>query len=806
MKVIDKGSVQDLGGKAYHLTKMTEAGLPVPSFKILSFSFWEQLSFPKTNDMAQLSQVMQEQLKACFEQKNWDLLDTFAKDKCYSVRSSATVEDGRQHSFAGQFETRLDVRQQDLKEAVKACLLSLYDLSVLHYFEQQQIDLTQARMLVIVQDMVPSQLSGIYFTANPKGIISEHLLVFGEGRGDGIVEDKVPTTTITYLPSEDRMEREAGSRGPEVDRATVLDLYNLAQKAIGAVGPYLDMEFALVNQTIYLLQVRPITTLPQGPLIILDNSNIVESYPGLNSPLTISFVKEAYRSIFTSLAKRLVGKDKQLLASFEPIFQDMVAPMNSRLYYQLQNWYQLLHLLPFSKRLIPIWQEMLGIQDLEIPVSAPKVSWLSHMKISWRIVVAFWQSPKAMAELNKEFQAIEVFFEEHYHSTASLADLKRLYQTLHEAILTNWDLTLINDLYAFVYLGLLKKRLAKEELQAEIAGIEAIESMKPALALSDLQQALRQRADWQEELGQLMTLTAKDLEERLQAPQTDLQNKIAAFINCYGDRAPEELKLETQTFRSHPHSFLLLLQQKQPTISPLKPETGRQKPLSFVERFLKKRAFLGIAHRESSRLNRTRIYGMVRTIVRTAGQRLVESKRLDNVEDVFFLPMEVIFQDKEQTDLRPLIEAARYKEQQDYQLTLPRRLLFLGQIREKYPSQQMADRQKTTSHSLQGIGCSKGEVEGQVLLVDDIKNLEDVSGKILVTKMTDPGWVYALMQAKGVIAEQGSLLSHTAIISRELGIPAVVNVPHVTSDLQNGEVIWMNGDSGQIIRKEKAHD
>ena len=197
---------------------------------------------------------------------------------------------------------------------------------------------------------------------------------------------------------------------------------------------------------------------------------------------------------------------------------------------------------------------------------------------------------------------------------------------------------------------------------------------------------------------------------------------------------------------------------------------------------------------------------MVRTIVRTAGQRLVESKRLDNVEDVFFLPMEVIFQDKEQTDLRPLIEAARYKEQQDYQLTLPRRLLFLGQIREKYPSQQMANRQGTTSHSLQGIGCSKGEVEGQVLLVDDIKNLGDVSGKILVTKMTDPGWVYALMQAKGVIAEQGSLLSHTAIISRELGIPAVVNVPHVTSDLQNGEVIWMNGDSGQIIRKEKAHD
>jgi len=101
---------------------------------------------------------------------------------------------------------------------------------------------------------------------------------------------------------------------------------------------------------------------------------------------------------------------------------------------------------------------------------------------------------------------------------------------------------------------------------------------------------------------------------------------------------------------------------------------------------------------------------------------------------------------------------------------------------------------------LRGIGCSEGIVEGEVLIVETIQDLPNLQNKILITKMTDPGWIYALMQAKGVIAEQGSLLSHTAIISRELGIPSIVNVPHVTKVLQTGEKIEMDGTTG-IIRR-----
>ena len=135
----------------------------------------------------------------------------------------------------------------------------------------------------------------------------------------------------------------------------------------------------------------------------------------------------------------------------------------------------------------------------------------------------------------------------------------------------------------------------------------------------------------------------------------------------------------------------------------------------------------------------------------------------------------------------------------DQEITLPRRLIFNQTIVEK-SSGQTTHLPQENSAELSGIGCSKGLVEGEVLIVEKLQDLPNLQDKILITKMTDPGWVYVLMQAKGVIAEQGSLLSHTAIISRELGIPSIVNVPHVTQILQTGEKIKMDGTSG-IIRR-----
>jgi len=99
---------------------------------------------------------------------------------------------------------------------------------------------------------------------------------------------------------------------------------------------------------------------------------------------------------------------------------------------------------------------------------------------------------------------------------------------------------------------------------------------------------------------------------------------------------------------------------------------------------------------------------------------------------------------------------------------------------------------------LNGIPCSNGEAKGEVLVIDDVTKVIDVKYKILVTRMTDPGWVFLLTLSKGIIAEKGSLLSHTAIISRELGIPSIVGIKGITERLKTGDVVYMNGSTGEI--------
>lgn len=131
------------------------------------------------------------------------LLTSFSANKLYAVRSSATVEDGQVHSFAGRFETYLNVSHEDLQGGYRELKpFPLYTPSALHYFLEKEVPLQDAKMVVIVQEMVTAVFSGIYFTASPLGAINEHQIVLGSGLGDAVVEDRIPTTMVTYHPKE----------------------------------------------------------------------------------------------------------------------------------------------------------------------------------------------------------------------------------------------------------------------------------------------------------------------------------------------------------------------------------------------------------------------------------------------------------------------------------------------------------------------------------------------------------------------------------------------------------------------------
>ena len=230
--------------------------------------------------------------------------------------------------------------------------------------------------------------------------------------------------------------------------------------------------------------------------------------------------------------------------------------------------------------------------------------------------------------------------------------------------------------------------------------------------------------------------------------------------------------------------------------------------------FVRKRALTGIKYRESSRLKRTRIYGMMRTIFVTMGERLVEQGILQTVEQLFYLDLDELFslaraEEAALDDPVNIIQERQQKFAGDQNLPTFSRLMFVDEIIEKHPQYvdsvvTEVEGERKEGETLHGIGCSSGQISGEVVVITDIQAVQpqDVYQKIMVAKMTDPGWVHHLSQAIGIITERGSLLSHTAIVSRELGIPSIVNVRALTRQLKTGDLIEMDGQSGYIRRLE----
>ena len=123
--------------------------------------------------------------------------------------------------------------------------------------------------------------------------------------------------------------------------------------------------------------------------------------------------------------------------------------------------------------------------------------------------------------------------------------------------------------------------------------------------------------------------------------------------------------------------------------------------------------------------------------------------------------------------------------------------------REKY-----AQAQKTVDGevTLRGIGASPGVVRGRVRVITNPQNAKLEQGEILVAEFTDPGWIMLFPAASGILVERGSLLSHSAIVSRELGIPAVVGITGLLDSLKTGDEVELNGQTGEVIKITKKTD
>ena len=747
------------GSKADNLIKLRDAGINVPAFEVII-----------VDDAADINERL-----SFISLKN---------TKAYAVRSSCNLEDGRDQSFAGQFATYLNVGPEEVYEKVMLCRDSMYADNVKKYMEYHHLSSGDLKMCVIVQDMAEADKAGVLFTSNPQGILNESVISVARGLGEGVVSGSADTTTYYYNKT-DRLYYYEGEE-ELLSEKEIDELIDISDRIREILGDYLDIEFAFSEGRLSILQARPITTIKGDSPLILDNSNIVESYPGLSLPLTVSFVHIVYSGVFRGVSRRVLKNDKELNKHTE-VFGNMVGNANGRMYYKISNWYTVLKFLPFSKKIIPIWQEMLGVKNKGYDNSkvelSPFVRFMTYVNSFYELISV----PRHMKMLEKRFTETNRYFYERYRDESTPAELIALYNEIKEKLLDIWDVTLLNDTYSFVFTALVKNRLKKKNaddayINRYISGITNIESMKPIRALIEL---------------------AYRYDEY--SPE-DLEEKKKEYIREYGDRNLEELKLESRTFRSHPYLLeeRIAEYRKDPekledTYNGLNSEGCQKIKADAITRFLGKRCAAGIAGRERSRLNRSRVYGMVRNIFSSLGKAYADHGLIETPEDIFYLSVDEAFELADTPkDMKSVVEERKAAYAVFEKLPPYTRLIFEDKEFDKSIANVKSYRRIKEADTLTGVPCSAGVTEGEALVIRNINDARDVKDKILVTVMTDPGWVFLLASAKGVISEKGSLLSHTAIISRELKKPSIVGVPDLTDTIRTGDVIRMDGGTGRI--------
>lgn len=847
---IDNFKKDQIGSKASNLFDMKKNGINVPSLFCLGSAVLEQyikphyttieekiknINYYDENSLESASLFIKNiidniEFENEFKKEVIEYIENnFQQQIVFSVRSSSNVEDSINSSFAGQFDTYLNVTREDVFYKIKKCLSSLFSANVLKYSQDKGIKINDIKMGIIIQEMINADASGVIFTSNPRGLLNEMVIVVGEGTGDLVVEDKVPTTTYYYNINDKNYYFEQQEGSFVLDKNIVQEIIKTINNIKEIYGEYLDIEFALIKNNLYILQVRPITTLKIDEAIIFDNSNIVESYPGITLPLTASFVKEAYYGVFHGLAKRVLSNEI-LVKEYDYVLKEMVESVNGRMYYNINNWYTVIKFLPLSKKIIPIWQEMLGVTNKQYNSEKIHISITQKIKTYLSVLKEFLCVPREMDRLNKKYNQVSNHFKENYKINLDNKLLINLYEDISERILKDWDITLLNDMYAFIFVGLIKYRFKKMKIEdyesktnIYISGITNIESMKPVRMLIDL--AVQVLEDGL--LKELKQITnSKMLMEYLSKKQSTFIENFKAYIDVYGDRSLEELKLESNTFRSYPITLLDKIleyaedENKLENIGKAFNDTDNKKLSEEVLEtcnwfqkkiisFLSEKAIFGIRNREISRLNRSRIYGMVRMIFLTIGENFYNSNFIEEKEDIFYLKTVEVFGfiNGNSFDLKEIIKTRRNQYIMFGKLPNNSRLIFMNKVFDKMHTNINSEIMFESGNNITGIPCSNGIVIGEVIVVDDPKKIKNFKDKILITKMTDPGWVFLITLSKGIVAEKGSLLSHTAIISRELNIPSIVGVKNITSILETGDIIKMNGNTGEIhIKKRRANN
>jgi len=754
------------------------------------------------------------------------LLENFSDDELdtlWAVRSSAMDEDGESASFAGQFETILDVRGRNaILQAVEQCRNSASSERVASYSREMNPE-AEGAMAVVLQQMITPLFAGVIFTADPVKGRRDHLVINAvRGVGEKLVSGEATGDQYTFSLSGKKVSTETERETPLLTDKFLQRLFTEAKAIEEAAGFPSDLEWAIDSKgVIYWLQLRPITTLPAVHLNELDSSiqnidnnyiitrsNIGEMMPGPVTPLTWSIFGRAIDYGLQDFYVQVGARKKITSDNF------VVHMYYNHLFMSLTALYELTGKVLMTKK-ENIDHSILGhiLDGSEAPPSAGTL----------RRTINLAKYIRYISKASKRLKKLKVLADN--FTIDEPDDIKKFYENILKSI------DVINQAWSWHYTtsgksGALNTSIlqilnggspeASIEHHRTLAGllvnIEGIDGADALAALDRLAVALLENPESR------AILAEKEIPEILSWLESDIPGEghrlYRDFMIAHGHRCVREAELREKNWAAEPSSLIRLLKNRARSYGGEKKKSmggsssfdanlnSTLETLKLSGRMALKKLLPGarasVANRENSKSLCIAMQNKIRHACIHLGEKLTEERLLDDSDQIFFLTHKEI--GELVADRNP-----GWKEKAAARRVLfPRaeELSFEDVYFGKPEPLENIEAPVMEAGSITGIPVSAGTITGPVRIINSIDDAgELLPGEIMVASYTDVGWTPYFSIAAGLITEIGSSLSHGAVVAREYGIPAVVNVKGAKRALATGDVITLNGETGIIEKK-----
>ena len=853
------------GGKARNLAALARAGFPVPAAYAMpgwvGDSFFSSileiedrpralLRTPHVPDV-RLQSIAERVREATLPQdvvrSVSDALLAMIEEGAtgFAVRSSAMHEDQEGASAAGMHSTLLNLmREDEVLDAIKVCWSSLFRPRVLSYLRALGEDIPVS-VGVVIQAMVPSEVSGVLFTANPlTGDSGEVVINAAYGLGSSVVDGRVTPDTyrvdkatgqlrdqiIGDKAHQTVLERSGGVREvavapaqrerPALSEHQLLHLSDLAMRVESHFGDARDVEWGIAEQQVYVLQARPVvvpstrnrrSSRRDRPWdrrkIVWSNANVGEALPGVATPFTWSVLSQfsdlGFRRAFGAMGCT-VPRDAELVGDFR-----------GRIYINLTELSSIMSQVP--------WIHPSTLVRLGGGQYASELDEIVAERSSTGFFLRLPQTVSRYARENFRLQARIDDFETYFSDERlrihgidprllepsgldrMLGDVEHLLDETGSILLTAYA-NLLTSVLALI--GLLRA-FAQDHgsgfYRELLSGLQNVDSARPGFVLWRIARTAREEPEVAEHIrvAELSELTVAGL------PAGRTRDALRRFLEDYGYRGIREAEIAAPRWSEDPTLMFAALRShlgsatdidgrdrelqrarqdaedklRKSVPFPLRPSVT--KLLEVVQRFTRMREHL--------RGHVVEVLGMFRRVALEASRRIEAREPEAGPDAAFFLTLtevrRVLYDENERVAIR--VQRRRLEYARNQALPEPP-TTFVG-----FPPDDAGI--ASTSKRLRGLAASRGVAEGRVRILRDSSQAADFEpGEVLVVAAADTGWAPLFLAASGVVTELGGPLSHAAIILREYGVPAVVNVMNATGSLRDGDLVRLDGDAGTV--------